>query len=323
MITQKEKDQAILDEPLILVTDLTISAIQEIVPVLEKVVESSKPLLIIANEIAGDVLATLLMNKQRGTICTVAVQAPGYGERRKAYLQDIATITGAKVLSIEIGTCLESISKEDFGQARRIIVDKNATIIIDGRGEAEAIRTRCEQVRQEFELTTSAWDKEKLQERLGWLQGGIAVIKAGAATEVELREKRDRLEDALQAVRAAIKEGIVPGGGIALLEAGQSLGQVCTDERDINIGIQIVQKALEAPLRQIALNAGYDGSFIANKVMALPKGHGYNAQDDTFMDMFEAGIIDPLKVTRTALRSAASIAALILTTEGLIVNLPA
>lgn len=320
MVSPREKGIAVLEEPFILVADCKIAYIDEIFAVLEQVVKNNRPLLIIAQDISVDLLTLLVTNKQKGTMNVVAVAAPGHGERRKDYLQDIAVITGAKVASEETGLALEEIREEHLGRARRIFVEKNSTTIIGGLGNKEEIAVRCAAVQREFTERLPGWRKEKLRERLGWLQGGVASIKVGAATVLELKEKKDRIEDAVNAVRAAIKEGIVPGGGIALLEAGSSLTGVQMADTDTQIGLQVLQRALEAPLRQIVQNAGCDGSTIIEKIRQLPKGYGYNAAEDTFVNMLEAGVVDPVQVTCTALRNAVSIATLVIGTEGLIVN---
>lgn len=320
MVSRKEKSVAVLDDPLIMVTECKIAYIHEIFRVLEQVVKSKRPLLIIAEDISVDLLTLLISNKQKGTMNVVAVPAPGYGNRRKEYLQDIAVITGAKVVSEESGLSLEEVGEEHLGRACQILVDKNTTTIIGGLGIKEEISSRCAEVFQEYTERLPGWRKDRLQERLGWLQGGVASIKVGAPTVLELKEMKDRVEDAVHAVKAAIKEGIVPGGGIALLKARDSLQGLKLAEDDAQIGVQVLQRAMEAPLRQIARNAGRDGTSIIKKVKELPEGYGYNAAEDTFVNMLEAGIIDPVQVTYTALRNAVSIATLVIGTEGLIIN---
>ncbi len=320
MLSPRDKGKAVLEDPLILVTDCKIAYIYELFAVLEQTVKSNKPLLIIAEDISVDLLKLLVTNKQKGTMNVIAVPTPGHGERRKEYLQDIAVITGAKVISEETGLTLEEVREEHLGHARQVFVEKNFTTIIGGLGNKEEIAVRCAEVHKEFMTLLPGWKKEKLQERLGWLQGGIASIKVGAATVPELKERKDRIEDAVNAVKAAIKEGIVPGGGIALFEASKLLTGMQTTGKDAQLGLNVLQRALEAPLRQIAQNAEKDGSIVIEKIKELPKGYGYNAADDTFVNMVEAGIIDPVQVTSTALKNAASIATLILGTEGLIIN---
>lgn len=320
MVGPKEKGCAVLEEPLILVTDCKIAYVDQIFPILEMVIKNNRPLLLIAEDISVDLLQMLVANKQKGTMNVVVVGTPGYGERRKEYLEDIAVLTGAKVVSEETGLALEAVKEEHLGRAWQILVHKDTTDIIGCSGKKEEITARCTEVRNEFLSLTSGWRKEKLQERLGWLQGCVAVIKVGAATLLELKEKKDRIEDAVYAVRAAIKEGIVPGGGIALLEASKALMQIKLTDPEAQLGLQALQRALEAPLRQIALNSGHDGSIIIDKIKKLPQGYGYNAAEDSMVNMLEAGIIDPVQVTCTALRNAVSITSLIIGTEGLIVE---
>lgn len=314
------KGVAVLDEPLIMVTECRIAYIHQIFKILEQVVKSKRPLLIIAEDISVDLLTLLISNRQKGTMNVVAVSTPGYGKRRKDYLQDIAVITGAEVVSEESGLSPEEVGEEHLGRARRIIVDKNTTTIIGGLGDKEKISLRCAEVFQEFTERLPGWKKDRLQERLGWLQGGVASIKVGAPTILELKEIKDRVKDAVHAVKAAIKEGIVPGGGIALLKASDSLHRLKMTEDDVQIGVKILQRAMEAPLRQIACNSGRDGTSIIEKVKELPEGYGYNAAEDTFVNMLEAGIIDPVQVASTALSNAVSIATLVIGTEGLIIN---
>jgi len=315
-----EKKEEVLEDPYILVTDTKISYIYEIFSIMEEVVKSGKPLVIITEDISVDLLALLLANKQKGTMNVIAIQTPGHGERRKAYLQDIAVITGATVISEEAGIPLEEVQGYHLGRAKRILVDTKNTTIIGGQGNKEEIEARCAEVRAEYEPLLPGWRKEKLQERLGWLQGGIAIIKVGAATRLEMKEKKDRIDDAVNAVRVAIEEGIVPGGGIALLEATDALAEIKLDDLEAMVGLRIVQKALEAPLRQIVENAGENGDSVIENVRELPAGYGYDAAEDSYVDMIENGIIDPVQVTYTALKNAASIATLVIGAEGLIIN---
>jgi chaperonin GroEL len=321
MVTNAQRMEAVLEDPYILITDRKISAIADLLPILEKVVQSGKPLLVIAEDIEGEALATLIVNKLRGTFNAVAVKAPGFGDRRKAMLQDIGILTGAQVISEEVGLKLDSAQLTSLGRARRITVTKDDTTVVEGAGSQDAIKGRIEQIKAEIEKSTSDWDKEKLQERLAKLAGGVAVIKVGAATETELKEKKHRMEDAVSATRAAVEEGIVPGGGVVLVNCVSALDGVKA-EGDVKTGVNILRRALEEPLRQIADNAGEEGSVVVEKVKGLPKGHGYNAATGEYGDMVAAGIIDPTKVTRSALQNAASIAALLLTTEALITDIP-
>jgi len=321
MVTNPTRMEAVLEDPYILITDKKISSIQDLLPILEKVVQSGRSLLIVAEDIEGEALATLIVNKLRGTFNAVAVKAPGFGDRRKAMLQDIAILTGAQVISEEVGLKLDSAQLSSLGGARRITVTKDDTTIVEGKGEKNDIDGRVSQIKAEIEKSTSDWDKEKLQERLAKLSGGVAVIKVGAATETELKERKHRMEDAVSATRAAVEEGIVPGGGVALVAAITALDGVKL-EGDIATGVNILRRALEEPLRQIAANAGAEGSVVVEKVRSLGKGQGYNASTGEYVDMVKAGIIDPTKVTRSALQNAASIAAMLLTTESLITDLP-
>jgi len=309
-----------LEDPHILVTDAKISSISQIFSILQEVVKSSKPLVIIAEDIAVDLLALLLANKKKGTMNVVAIQTPGHGERRKAYLQDIAVITGATVVSEETGIQLEDVQEHNLGKAKKILVDNNHTTIIGGLGNKAEIKARCAEVREEYEALIPGWRKDKLQERLGWLQGGIATIKVGAATRLEMMEKKDRVDDAVNAVRAAIEEGIVPGGGIALFAAGDFLAEIKLEEPEEEIGLRIIQKSLEAPLRQIVHNAGDSGDSVIERIRELPSGFGYNAAENTFVEMIESGIIDPVQVTCTAVKNAVSIASMVIGTEGLVIN---
>jgi chaperonin GroEL len=321
MVTNAQRMEAVLEDPYILITDKKISAIADLLPILEKVVQSGKPLLIIAEDVEGEALATLIVNKLRGTFNAVAVKAPGFGDRRKAMLQDIAILTGGQVISEEVGLKLDSAQLSSLGRARSVTVTKDDTTLVEGNGSKDAIKGRIEQIKAEIEKSTSDWDKEKLQERLAKLSGGVAVIKVGAPTETELKEKKHRMEDAVSATRAAVEEGIVPGGGVVLVNAIPALDKVKA-EGDVLTGVNILRRALEEPLRQIAQNAGMEGSVVVDKVKSLPKGQGFDAAKGEYVDMVKAGIIDPTKVTRSAVQNAASIAALLLTTEALITDIP-
>ncbi len=330
MVTDSERMEAVLDNPYILVTERKISAIADMLPLLEKVVQVQKPLLIIAEDVEGEALATLVVNKLRGTFTSVAVKAPGFGDRRKEMLKDIATLTGATVISEELGLKLDKVTPDQLGQAKRVTVTKEETTIVDGNGKADAIKGRIEMIKKQIEETDSDFDREKLQERLAKLSGGVAVIQVGAATETELKEKKHRIEDALSATRAAVQEGMIPGGGASLVHAIKAIDKYEPPKTnghsatwaDEKIGINIIRKALEEPARQIADNAGYEGSVQVNAVRIKNAPFGFDAMSGEVVDMFKAGIVEPLKVTRAALQNAASIGSLILTTETLIADKP-
>ena len=323
MVTDTEKMEAVLEDAYILITEKKISSIQEILPLLEQIVQSGRKLLIIAEDIEGEALSTLIVNRLRGTFTCVAVKAPGFGDRRKEMLKDIAALTGGQVISEELGLDLKETSMEDLGRAAKVVVQKENTIIVDGLGDKDAIDGRIMQIRSEYEISTSEFDKEKLQERLAKLAGGVAVIKVGAATEVEMKEKKLRIEDALAATKAAVEEGIVPGGGVALLNATPDVKKLAaTVTGDVKTGVNLVLKALEEPIRQIAANAGLEGSVIINRIGNQRKaGYGFDFQNEEYGDMITMGIVDPAKVSRSALQNAASVASMVLTTESLVADI--
>ncbi|WP_404475344.1 chaperonin GroEL [Microbacterium aerolatum] len=321
-VTDADRQEAVFEEPYILIANSKISNIKDLLPVVDKVIQDGKELVIIAEDVEGEALATLVLNKIRGIFKSAAVKAPGFGDRRKAQLQDIAILTGGQVITEEVGLKLENTTLDLLGRARKVIITKDETTIVEGAGETEQIEGRVTQIRREIENTDSDYDREKLQERLAKLAGGVAVIKAGAATEVELKERKHRIEDAVRNAKAAVEEGIVPGGGVALIQAGTKALDALTLDGDEATGANIVRVAISAPLKQIALNAGLEAGVVANKVSELPTGQGLNAATGEYVDMFGAGIIDPAKVTRSALQNAASIAGLFLTTEAVVADKP-
>jgi chaperonin GroEL len=322
MVTDQERMEATLEDPYILIANQKIGSVRDLLPVLEQTIQSGKPLLIIAEDVEGESLATLVVNKLRGTFTGVAVKAPGFGDRRKRMLEDIAILTGGEVITEEMGLKLENTQISQLGRARRVVIAKDTTTIVDGAGESDAIKGRINQIKTEIENTDSDFDKEKLQERLAKLSGGVAVVKVGAATETEMKEKKHRVEDALQATRAALEEGIVPGGGVALLVAQKALDLDSFEDSDEKTGARIVRRALEEPMRQIAENAGLEGSVVVNDVRKAKKGEGLNAANGEIVDLVKEGIIDPAMVTRSALQNAASIAKNILTTEAIVAEVP-